>query len=260
MPDQMASLKALLRLQAPQAPQAPFAGGNGMEPIGPGLDEAHARTSMGASGYDQARSTEDRLRADEIEDEQRQEVAAIHNAQLGAHMEGFESPQQRAGYGRQVEQQKIQAPIEAARASGAAGMDRLIASQNGQDGRTQAVIRGEAERQQNALAAKRTTTPVPYQQMKALTDSKTAYESPLNGLVRKVGANGGRREYENALTAVLDRKGDLGDLTKIASGLQQYPGSIDDKINAANSDDAFPYDLSSLDDLHRAYLNLKLGQ
>lgn len=247
------ALKALLKLQDPSNMTDSLANGGAER-------ESADRVNAAPNAYDTSRMAEDRARADEIENEQRQEVGQIHGAQLGAQMSGFDSPQAQAQYNRKQEERKIEIPVEAAKASGAAGMDRLIASQQGQDQRTQAVIQGEQQRQQQALAARHSSVPIPFQQMKAMTDAKTAYEGPLNSLLRKVGANGGRREYENNLTSVLERKGDLGDLTKIASGLQQYPGTLDDKINAAQGDNNFPYDLSSLDDLHRAYLQLKLGQ
>jgi hypothetical protein len=119
-------------------------------------------------------------------------------------------------------------------------------------------------------AAGPTTRQLPTDQMnKTLRESRGAYRGshPIDAVLDSVpglsalsGTNRRRTEYEQSLQSILHRSGSLQDLNDAMAGLAQYPGSLQDKIAAAQQDDSFEFDLSGLDPYEQEYLKLKLEQ
>jgi hypothetical protein len=102
------------------------------------------------------------------------------------------------------------------------------------------------------------------QQMKRLNSARGNFEgfSPFSSLYEKFTGkpSGERIAYGTELEGILDRTGNLGDMNDMLGMLAQYPGSLQDKMAAAQADEAFDYDLSQLGPYEREYLKFKLGQ
>ena len=101
---------------------------------------------------------------------------------------------------------------------------------------------------------------VPAQLYQQADKARSSYEGVMSSVGRKLGLDGGAANYEQSLTNILDRKGELEDAQAVLNGLTRYKGSLDERIAAAQSDDTFEFDLSQLDPYTRQYLSLKIGR
>lgn len=190
--------------------------------------------------------------------------SAIEDAQAGAKLRGFNDPSEEAGYGRQMEREKMNVPIRAAEASGMNALDRLLlqgtlTGQRNADNITsrERIAEGaetgkttRAELAPAGMAGKLAAAQSTYQQGSGTMRNMMAPLHKMFGSVPKDEA-----DYTSQLEQELQRSGDLDTLQKaVIPGLSKIPGkTLDERIQASG------HDFSQMSPPERAYLQLKLG-
>src|SRR5947207_2998006 len=114
-------LRSLLKL--------PSAANRSFDPAQENAEERDITMNAAHNPFDAARMAKTWNDADAIENQQREEVGAIHNAQVGSRMRGFDDPASEAAYGRGIEERKLELPLDVAKVSAQTTIDRLLASQ-----------------------------------------------------------------------------------------------------------------------------------
>jgi hypothetical protein len=101
-------------------------------------------------------------------------------------------------------------------------------------------------------------------QMKRLNSTRGNFQgfSPLSSAYEWFTGkpSGERTAYGSELEGILQRAGSMTDMNEMLGMLAQYPGSIDQKMAAAQADENFDFDLSQLSPYEREYMQFKLGQ
>lgn len=198
-----------------------------------------------------------------VEAEQAKDAArhsAIEDAQAGAKLRGFNDPAEEAGYGRQMEREKMNVPVRAAEASGMNALDRLLLQGSLTGQRNSENIASREKIATNAEEGKTNRAElVPSGMAGNLAKAQSAY-SQSSGTMRNLSHMFGsvpkaEADYTSQLEQALSRSGSLETVQRAAQDLANVPGkTLDERIHG------FPKaDFSQLDPNERAYLQLKLG-
>lgn len=185
--------------------------------------------------------------------------SAIEDAQAGAKLRGFNDPAEEAGYGRETERAKIEAPVRAAQASGMSALERYLIGQRESDQRNSDNIASREKIAGNAETGKSARAELPPANMaNSLAKAQSAYQqsgSGLRGMFHMGADSKSTADYTAQLEAELQRSGDLQSLQQaVIPGLSKIPGkTLDERIQASGRD------FSQMRPEERAYLQLKLG-
>lgn len=166
-----------------------------------------------------------------------------------------------------VEAARVSAEAAEARAEASSNniLERLLLRNDATAGRQDVTQEGLDRRQESGQQFKLENPTgsqgvVPQGLFQALTEAEGA--RPTSGIGRMFDFGGAKANaFESALTNVLDRQGSLDDLIGVSGDLQQFEGSLDERIGQLiERSPAFADYLRGLDLRERQYLELKLGQ
>lgn len=150
--------------------------------------------------------------------------------------------------------------VQVAEANAAAKEDALSRLLQGAPNDRSVSVSGVGSVGAPRTAANRPAPPVQQGLYDAVTKARQARDSSMFAPIqRKMGMTPSvDTAYEQALTNVIHRMGNMDDAQSVAAALQGYPGDIKAKMAAAQADPNFEFDLTQLDPYTQQYLELKV--